>query len=303
MEISKILSLQGILFLLMVIGIIVKRKGILTEEGRAVLTDLLIYVFLPAMITNSFRVKFNYEILIKFIVIIVFAFAAQFISMFLAGILYKNQPEGRRKVLKYATVSSNAGFMGLAVVEGVYESAGLMYGSVCLIPQRIVMWSAGISCFTTSGSKKDIFKRVALHPCIIAVYIGLILMFFQINLPFFLDKTLKSVGGCTTAVSMILIGSILGEIEDVKSVVSKTVFYYSFIRLILIPFIVFSLCRICGVNPLSTGIEVLISGMPAASTSAILAAKYNGDYIFAGKCIVCSTVLSIITIPLWCMVL
>lgn len=303
MEISKILSLQGILFLLMVIGIIVKRKGILTEEGRAVLTDLLIYVFLPAMITNSFRVKFNYEILIKFIVIIVFAFAAQFISMFLAGILYKNQPEGRRKVLKYATVSSNAGFMGLAVVEGVYESAGLMYGSVCLIPQRIVMWSAGISCFTTSGSKKDIFKRVALHPCIIAVYIGLILMFFQINLPFFLDKTLKSVGGCTTAVSMILIGSILGEIEDVKSVVSKTVLYYSFIRLILIPFIVFSLCRICGVNPLSTGIEVLISGMPAASTSAILAAKYNGDYIFAGKCIVCSTVLSIITIPLWCMVL
>ena len=303
MEISKILSLQGILFLLMVIGIIVKRKGILTEEGRAVLTDLLIYVFLPAMITNSFRVKFNYEILIKFIVIIVFAFAAQFISMFLAGILYKNQPEGRRKVLKYATVSSNAGFMGLAVVEGVYESAGLMYGSVCLIPQRIVMWSAGISCFTTSGSKKDIFKRVALHPCIIAVYIGLILMFFQINLPIFLDKTLKSVGGCTTAVSMILIGSILGEIEDVKSVVSKTVLYYSFIRLILIPFIVFSLCRICGVNPLSTGIEVLISGMPAASTSAILAAKYNGDYIFAGKCIVCSTVLSIITIPLWCMVL
>ena len=303
MEISKILSLQGILFLLMVIGIIVKRKGILTEEGRAVLTDLLIYVFLPAMITNSFRVKFNYEILIKFIVIIVFAFAAQFISMFLAGILYKNQPEGRRKVLKYATVSSNAGFMGLAVVEGVYESAGLMYGSVCLIPQRIVMWSAGISCFTTSGSKKDIFKRVALHPCIIAVYIGLILMFFQINLPFFLDKTLKSVGGCTTAVSMILIGSILGEIEDVKSVVSKTVLYYSFIRLVLIPLIVFILCRVCGVNPLSTGIEVLISGMPAASTSAILAAKYNGDYIFAGKCIVCSTVLSIITIPLWCMVL
>ena len=303
MEISKILSLQGILFLLMVIGIIVKKKGILTEEGRAVLTDLLIYVFLPAMITNSFRVKFNYEILIKFIVIIVFAFAAQFISMFLAGILYKNQPEGRRKVLKYATVSSNAGFMGLAVVEGVYESAGLMYGSVCLIPQRIVMWSAGISCFTASGSKKDIFKRVALHPCIIAVYIGLILMFFQINLPIFLDKTLKSVGGCTTAVSMILIGSILGEIEDIKSVVSKTVLYYSFIRLILIPFIVFSLCRICGVNPLSTGIEVLISGMPAASTSAILAAKYNGDYIFAGKCIVCSTVLSIITIPLWCMVL
>ena len=303
MEISKILSLQGILFFLMIIGIIVKRKGILTEEGRVVLTDLLIYVFLPAMIINSFRVKFNYEILIKFIVIIVFAFVAQFISMFLAKILYKSQLEERRKVLKYATVSSNAGFMGLAVVEGIYGSAGLMYGSVCLIPQRIIMWSAGISCFTSSGSKKDIFKRVALHPCIIAVYIGLILMFFQISLPVFLDKTLRSVGGCTTTISMILIGSILGEIENIKSVISKTILYYSFVRLILIPLIVFIICKICDVNSLSTGIEVFISGMPAASTSAILAAKYNGDYVFAGKCIVCSTILSIITIPLWCMII
>lgn len=126
MEITKILSLQGILFLLMVIGIISKKKGILDENGRRVLTDLLIYIFLPAMIINSFRVKFNYEILIKFLVIIVFAFAAQFISMLLANLLYKNQTDGRRKVLKYATVSSNAGFMGLAVVEGIYDSAGLM---------------------------------------------------------------------------------------------------------------------------------------------------------------------------------
>lgn len=303
MDITRVLSLQGILFILIVIGIIVRRKGIFTDEGRAVLTDLLIYVFLPAMIINSFRVKFNYEILVKFIVILIFAFAAQFISMILAKVLYKNQPEGRRKVLQYATICSNAGFMGMAVVEGVFGTEGLMYGSVCLIPQRIVMWSAGISCFTVSDNKKDIFKRVALHPCIIAVYIGLVLMFFQLPLPDFLDKTLKSVGNCTTSISMILIGSILGEIKDIKSIVSKTVLYYSAVRLILIPLIVLILCKVCGVNSLSTGVEVLISGMPAGSTTVILAAKYNGDYIFAGKCIVCSTILSIATILLWCMFL
>ena len=283
MDITRVLSLQGILFILIVIGIIVRKKGIFTDEGRAVLTDLLIYVFLPAMIINSFRVKFNYEILVKFIVILIFAFAAQFISMILAKVLYKNQPEGRRK--------------------GVFGTEGLMYGSVCLIPQRIVMWSAGISCFTVSDNKKDIFKRVALHPCIIAVYIGLVLMFFQLPLPDFLDKTLKSVGNCTTSISMILIGSILGEIKDIKSIVSKTVLYYSAVRLILIPLIVLILCKVCGVNSLSTGVEVLISGMPAGSTTAILAAKYNGDYIFAGKCIVCSTILSIATILLWCVLL
>ena len=47
MEIERILSLQGTMFLLVLIGIIVRRKNILTNEGKAILTDMLIYFFLP----------------------------------------------------------------------------------------------------------------------------------------------------------------------------------------------------------------------------------------------------------------
>lgn len=48
---------------------------------------------------------------------------------------------------------------------------------------------------------------------------------------------------------------------------------------------------------------VLITGMPAGSTSAILAAKYGCDYTFATKCIVVSTMFSMLSIPLWGMML
>lgn len=303
MDIGRILSLQGTMFLLVLIGIIIRRKNILTSEGKSILTDMLIYVFLPFNIANSFRMDFDMNVLVKFVVILLFATIAQVICMTLSRILYKGEDEKKRKVLQYATVCSNSGFMGIPVVEGVFGAEGLMYGSVCLIPQRIVMWTAGISCFTEAGSKKDAIKRVIIHPCIVAVYIGLILMLFQIQLPDFIDKTLKNVGNCTTSVSMILIGAILGEITDVKSIFSKTLFFYTGVRLFLIPLLVLVACKIGGVNSLSTGIEVLISGMPAGSTTAILASKYNGDYIFAGKCIVVTTILSIITIPLWCMLI
>lgn len=303
MDIGRILSLQGTMFLLMFIGIVARRKNILTAEGKVMLTDLLIYIFLPFNIANSFRMEFDMSVLVKFAVILLFATIAQFICMFLSRVLYKNVEERKKKVLQYATVCSNSGFMGIPVVEGVFGAEGLMYGSVCLIPQRIVMWTAGISCFTEAGNKKDAIKRVIVHPCIIAVYIGLALMLFQIQLPDFMDKTLKSVGNCTTSVSMILIGAILGEIKGFKSIFSKTLFFYTGVRLFLIPLLVLIACKLGGVNSLSTGIEVLISGMPAGSTTAILASKYNGDYIFAGKCIVVTTVLSIITIPLWCMLI
>ena len=45
------------------------------------------------------------------------------------------------------------------------------------------------------------------------------------------------------------------------------------------------------------------AGMPAASTAAVMAAKYQTDEIFATKCVVFSTLLSMITVPLWCLFL
>lgn len=54
---------------------------------------------------------------------------------------------------------------------------------------------------------------------------------------------------------------------------------------------------------MGTGVVVLLSGMPAGTTTAILASKYDGDYIFASKVIVFSTIVSIITISIWSIVL
>lgn len=45
---------------------------------------------------------------------------------------------------------------------------------------------------------------------------------------------------------------------------------------------------------------VVLSGMPAGSTTAILAEKYGGDAEYASKCIFLSTLLSLATIPLLC---
>lgn len=48
---------------------------------------------------------------------------------------------------------------------------------------------------------------------------------------------------------------------------------------------------------------VTLTGMPAGSTTAVLAEKYGCDAVLATKCVVLSTVFSMITIPLWCLLL
>ena len=229
-----------------------------------------------------------------------------------------------KRVMQYCTIVSNSGFLGLPIAEGIFGAEGMMYASIFIIPMRVMMWSAGIACFTESPDFKSVVKKIAVHPCIVAVYIGLGLMVFGKPLGALygaftaqavpvagtvvpvmitaLDKAVRSAGGCTTALTMVLIGMMLAEM-DPKHMLDKDSVFISLLRLGLLPCLVLIGCRLFHVDGLLTGVSVLITGMPAGSTSAILAAKYGCDYTFATKCIVVSTLLSMISIPLWCMAL
>ena len=54
-----------------------------------------------------------------------------------------------------------------------------------------------------------------------------------------------------------------------------------------------------GLEPISLGVSVLMTGMPAGATAAIFAARYHSDAAFATRCVVLSTLLSMVTLPLW----
>lgn len=302
MDMSNLLNLQGEMFLLLVIGGFLRRKNILPESAKGILTDLIIYLVLPCNIINSFRVEFNMDILRGFALILLVAVAIQVFSMFLSNTLYNKESLKRKKVLQYGTLVSNAGFMGNPIAEGVFGAEGLMLASIYLIPQRIVMWSAGIACFTESEDRMTVIKKTMTHPCIVSVGIGLVLMITQIQLPVFIGDTIKMIGSGTTFLSMILIGTIFSEI-NIKNIISLPVIRYTVVRLLVIPLGTYIGCRIFRVPSLITGVSVLLAGMPGGSTTAILASKYDGDYVFATKCVVFSTLLTMITVPLWCLVL
>ena len=158
------------------------------------------------------------------------------------------------------------------------------------------MWSAGLSLYTKTDSK-SVIKNLMTHPCVVSVFVGFALMFLPFELPVFVTNTIDYVGGCTTAVSMMVIGAILADIK-LDNIPKGLLAYYSFIRLIFIPACVFIVLSLFHVQPLLTGVCTLLSGMPAASMTAILASKYKGNYEFGSQVVFVSTVLSVVTIPL-----
>lgn len=296
------ISLQMQLFLFIIAGYLLTKIGTITPAGRKSLSDLLINFILPCNIICSFQINLTHDILTAVLVMIAVSLGVQMFYLLVSRFIYPGQTPERLACLRYATVCSNAGFLGIPINGGLYGPMGTLLTSVLLIPQRVVMWSAGLSLFTSTDSK-SVIKKLLTHPCIVAVFIGFVLMFSgNPALPQPLQKALSGASSCNTCMSMLVIGSILAGAEHI-SLKDGMMWWFSFVRLLLIPFAVHVLLLPIPLDPMIHGVMVLASGMPAGSTTAILATRYDGDAPFASCLIFVSTLLSLVTLPLLCLVL
>lgn len=294
-DFQTLVHLQITIILLIAAGYILIKLRVLDYSSRTPFTNLLIDFVLPCNIIVSFMMEFNKEILMSCLTVLLVSMAIQVIAVFGGKIFFPHTPDRELAVLRYGIIVSNAGFVGFPIILGMYGEKGLLFASIYLIPQRIVMWSAGVTCFTgTRGT--GVLRKILTHPCIVSVGIGMILMIFQISLPAGLSDAIKHSGNCTTGLSMLVIGIILSEVP-LKEIFSKKILWFCLIRLIVFPVIVLAACLLFSLDSLVTGVCTVLSGMPAAASVAIVPEKYGGDSEYGVK-IVCSSILfSLITIP------
>ena len=206
-------------------------------------------------------------------------------------------PFEKRSILQYATLVNNAAFLGLPIISSVLGDEGLLLATVFIIPNRIFMWTAGISIFSDTSDKKQAFKKILLNPCIIAVFLGIIRSVAGISLPAFLESALPGLGNNTTPLSMMLVGTMMTALT-LKSFKDWSTVYLAAVRLIALPLLALALMRLCGGDEVMTACAVILTAMPAGSTTALLAEKYGADAVYGTKCLLTNTLFSFITIPL-----
>ena len=142
---QKVWVLEVCLFTMIAVGFLLGKKTILGQNAERMLTDLVILVVLPCNILTSFTGQKGEGLTGDLLGIFVVSIALQAFSVLYGRWRYRKEPLDRQMNLRYATLASNAGFLGNPVAEGVFGPVGLMLASVYLIPQRIMMWSEGIA--------------------------------------------------------------------------------------------------------------------------------------------------------------
>ena len=293
---THMLNTQLILLVYLLIGVICKKKGFIDEHTRVKLVDFVLMITLPCMIFESFNQDLTPEILRKTASSLIIAIGIALAALLLGKVIYLHWPQRKRVILQYATLVNNSGFLGLPLVESMFGPDGLLFASIFIIPNRVLMWTAGMSLFTSSDSRERA-RRILLNPGMIAVYLGLIRRLAGVPVPAFLDTSVTKVGAITSPLSMILIGAMLVGVEW-KKLIEPVILYLAAVRLILLPLAALFFLKLLHVDPLVAGVSLVLTGMPAGTTTALLAEKYGEDADFASRCVIATTVMCLFTAPM-----
>lgn len=300
---GNILRLECIMLLLVLCGVVLRRRKMITDAGQDCLTDLLTTLILPCNIFLSFPEQIALETLKSFFITIAISILVMIGTALLGKVIYGKRDEHEGKVFQYGLINSNAMFIGMPVIQGLLGSDGVLQQTMYMIFVRMFCWSYALSLYTgVKADWKQSLKKLLTHPCMIAAALGMVVMLAGIQLPAVLKETAQYLSDCMMALSMMLIGVVLSEIHG-RELFRRDVWGFALLRLVILPALVMGGCRLFQVSQIVTATCTLLSGMPAASLTAVLAARYRGDAELGSMVVAVSTALSMVTIVLWAMVL
>lgn len=293
--ITQILLQQTIImFALMLLGLLLSRRGMISEQGSRDLSNVLLYAVIPCVILRSYMSEFSTEKLRAMglsALIAVIAFAASIAVAYLTC-------GTRHRIENFAVAFGNAGFIGIPLVTAVFGPEAAFYVVSFSTFANLLQWTYGIVII--SGKKETMnLRMVFVNPVFISMVIGIALFVLQPTLPTVVTGTIGYIADGNTVLAMIILGYYLSRVQLRGLFADVRLYLFSALRLLVVPavtilvFLPFPFAR--GEITLIT---LIAAATPIASSTAIFAQKFDQDYRRAVSYVCLSTILSVATLPL-----
>lgn len=292
-----ILEQVSVLLIILVIGYIVGKIGILDSQATKKLSQIVLYVTTPMTILNSFFIEYSEERLSGLLWTIGASAVTFTITIILASVLFRRFKKDDAAVMKFTTVFSNATYMGFPLMTALFGDLGVFYGSFYTVIFTILLFSYGLLLFGQKASRREMLKKVTLNSSIIAVYLGIIIFLFQIQLPSVVTKSIHAIGQMTMPMSMLVIGGVISTAKLREVFMDKKVYIASAIRLILIPLVGLGIMLLLRVPTLPATVIVTAMAMPAATSTTMFAEMAGRGSALSSRIVAVSTLLCIVTAP------
>ncbi len=297
-----ILGLVTPVFLIIILGYILKKLGLINDAFVSLSSKVVFTVALPALIfTEVSKLSLNEVLDIK---IIMFVYAGTIISFLLVWFLSKPfiKEGNERGVFIQGSFRGNFAIVGLALISSVFGSDNLAKAALILgftIPLYNVL--AVIALTLPVRVERNLnythtLYEILKNPLIIAVLVGLLFSYFSIPIPDVISKTVDYVAALALPLALIGLGGFM-KFSDFKNI-SGVAFTSTLIKIVIIPLIATIAAYKLGFVKGDLGIIFILFACPTAIASFIMAEAMGLNGRLAGNILLLTTIFSIITITL-----
>lgn len=289
-----------VLFILLACGYFLIKMGFVSEQFAKELTSFTCFIVAPCMAFSAFELKFSPQLMRGLLITVLSALGVHLAGIAVADIIFNKRvakDASRRSIMRFATVYSNCGFMGLPLLQTVVGPKGIFYGAAYIAVFNLLNWTHGMMLYTGKTDARSV-KTALVNPNVIAVFAGIILFCFSIKLPAPLHDSLKYISSLNTALSMIVIGTQIAKVNLRQIFSGAQMWLGTLLRNICIPFALMFALHFLGVRgPLLLGC-ILPAACPVAGNTVLFAELVGNDTAFPVRLMTLSTLLCIVTIPL-----
>ena len=300
MDLSAVIMQLVSLFLMMLVGYLVARCGIMTPEFRvrlssftlacvapcAILSSVLESDATPAAMISAVGVSFLFYVLMCL-------FAAVLVRL----VRTKKEERGWDQLM---IIFTNVGFMGIPVIQSIYGPGGVARLSMFILMFNLFFFSYGILLI---ASKEKINFKAMLNPCIVGALCGLFCGTTGFHFPAVIESTMKAIGAMNTPLAMMIIGGSVAH-SDVRAALKNPRLYrVSFLRMVVMPLLILLSMRFLPFDPMLIGISVLLASMPIAGNCSMVSGIYAPGDMTSSHATIVSTLASAATLPVICALL
>ncbi|MBQ2718580.1 MAG: AEC family transporter [Clostridia bacterium] len=309
-----------VLFVMMVPGILLKKCRLVTEEFGKGISNLVLYIAQPALILYAYLAyEGEGDIWINSLWVLLFSVVAHALFAAVALLCFRRAEDGRRRMLRFVTVFSNAAFMGIPLISVILGPEATIYASVYNITFNVFLWSLGVYFCTArrdedgdgtpDGEVKPRYTisplRVALHPVNVASVLGIVLLLCGVHThtPALVLDCLDMLRALVAPLAMVVIGLRVAGMSFRGAFRDKYLYLFLALRHFLLPtavLLVFLLFKLVGLPMSDTVVTVvlLLAATPAATSATMFAEKYDCDATYTSRTVTVSTLLSLVSMPL-----
>lgn len=282
--------------LMVLVGYIVFRRGLISEHGTKEMSNLLLKIVTPMILISSFQREFDGGLMRDWLIMFGISALTYAVQIIIATLFYRDKSAEHVAENRLSVVLPNCGFLAFPLMQALVGDTGIFLGSTSVIILNILMWTYGSKLFRPKEKLR--LKNILTNPGIISVVGGLILFVSPYKLPQPVFIAMDAIGSLNTPLAMIVLGGLLAQ-TNLKEIFSRACFYkVAFLKQILVPVIMLVLLMIIPMPPDVKLIAFICAATPTATAVGMLSQLYDSDYRFATCAVVITTVVSLVSIPL-----